>query len=180
MKKKYFTKGSFSQEVKVGDRMYVDGDSYTATEKILDWLVSQNLLAVKVSPDPEVANKEVVNVPESAGLYKYVEKLAERFNWKPAKMDNYLETLYNMYPILSFSLLLREIAIDLDKKYQDHISSCDEVFTISPLNGKITKVFSATVKNFRNFAAFRNIEDAKIACKILKPFLKEMYSGSGK
>ena len=144
-------------------------------------MVSQNLLVVKVSPDPEVANKEVVDIPVSAELLdKYVIKLAERFNWKPAKMDNYLETLYNMYPILSFSLLLREIAIDLDKKYQDHISSCDEVFTISPLNGKITKVFSATVKNFRNFAAFRNIEDAKIACKILKPFLKEMYSGSGK
>ena len=49
------------------------------------------------------------------------------------------------------------------------------------LDGRITKANKAYIKNYRNFAAFRTIEDAKIACRIVKPILKEMFkSKSGK
>ena len=49
------------------------------------------------------------------------------------------------------------------------------------LDGRITKANKAYIKNYRNFAAFRTIEDAKIACRIVKPILTEMFkSKSGK
>jgi hypothetical protein len=44
------------------------------------------------------------------------------------------------------------------------------------LDGRIYKVNKAHIKNYRNFAAFRSIEDAKTACKILREILKSMYA----
>ena len=76
-------------------------------------------------------------------------------------------------------MVLREIAIELDKKYEDHIENSPEIYVISMLDGKIAKANKAHIKNYRNFAAFRTIEDAKIACRIVKPILKEMFKNKG-
>lgn len=47
------------------------------------------------------------------------------------------------------------------------------------LDGRITKANKAHIKNYRNFAAFRSVSDAKIACSIVRDVLKEMFK-SGK
>ena len=44
-------------------------------------------------------------------------------------------------------------------------------------DGRITKANKAHIKNYRNFAAFRSVEDARIACRFLKGSLKEMFGG---
>ena len=87
-------------------------------------------------------------------------------------MENNVDAIL---PSAAFSMVLREIAIELDKKYKDHINNSPEIYVISLLNGKITKATKAHIKNYRNFAAFRSIEDAKIACRITKDILKEMF-----
>ena len=111
----------------------------------------------------------------------YIEKIAARLGWKPEKVYSYLNNVDSILPAAAFSMVLREIAVELDKKYEDHIENSPEIYVISMLDGRITKANKAYIKNYRNFAAFRTIEDAKIACRIVKPILKEMFkSKSGK
>lgn len=109
----------------------------------------------------------------------YIEKLAERLGWKVDKVYNYLNTIDSVYPVAAFSMILREVAIELDKKYKDHIENSPEIYVISLLDGRITKANKAHIKNYRNFAAFRTIGDAKTACNIVKELLKELFK-SGK
>ena len=109
----------------------------------------------------------------------YIEKIAARLGWKPEKVYNYLNSVDSILPAAAFSMVLREIAIELDKKYEDHIENSPEIYVISMLDGRITKANKAHIKNYRNFAAFRTIEDAKIACRIVKPILKEMFKSKG-
>lgn len=108
----------------------------------------------------------------------YIEKIAKRFNWHPEKVCNYLNHTADVFPAASLSMILREIAIEIDKKYDDHIENSPEIYSISLLNGKITNINKAHIKNYKNFAAFRSIEDAKIACRITKDILKELFGGS--
>ena len=117
-------------------------------------------------------------VPMCVGYY--IASLAKKAGWKPEKMANYLQNLLNISPSATFSILLKEVAIELDKKYEDHINNCEELFIISSMDGRIHKVPRAYIKNFRNFAAFRTEEDAKIACRILRDVLKEMFKSGRK
>lgn len=118
------------------------------------------------------------SVPMCVGYY--ITSLAKKAGWKPEKMAGYFQNLWNINPAAAFSTLLREVAIELDKKYEDHINNCEELFIISSMDGRIHKVPRAYIKNFRNFAAFRTEEDAKIACRILRNDLKEMFKGGRK
>ena len=106
----------------------------------------------------------------------YIERLAEKKGWNPRRMAKYLDDLTTISPSAVFSILLKEVAIELDKKYEDHISDCKEVFVVSLMDGRIHKVPRAHIKNFRNFAAFRTEEDARSACKILRNALKNLFS----
>ena len=109
----------------------------------------------------------------------YIERIAARLGWKPEKVYNYLNGVNSILPAAALSIVLREIATELDKKYEDHIENSPEIYVISLLDGRITKANKAHIRNYRNFAAFRTIEDAKIACKIVKPVLKEMFKSKG-
>lgn len=84
-----------------------------------------------------------------------------------AAMPNYAE----------FSVVLRALAVLIDRKYPDHINNADvdKYFTIDMTNGRVCEVPKGRIKNFRNFAAFRTIDDIKIATKILRPFIKELW-----
>lgn len=144
--------------------------------------------AVKDHINPKVAkvieeNKEKiiaameVNVPLSLG--SYVGKLAERKGWKFEKMSNFLNNLAEINLGAASQVVLREIAIELDKKYTDHIEKSEEIYCVSLTNGHIFKANKKFIKNFRNFAAFRTIDDAKLACKITRKLLRDMFK-SGK
>ena len=60
-----------------------------------------------------------------------------------------------------------------------YIEKSPEIYIISTLDGRITKANKAHIKNYRNFAAFRTIEDDKIACTITRDILKEMFKNNG-
>ena len=72
-------------------------------------------------------------------------------------------------------LLLKEIAIELDKKYDNHINNSEKIYAISPQDGRIHEVDKSHIKNYKAFPAFRNIEDAKIACSLVKNHLKSIF-----
>ena len=160
MKDPFFGKGTVIEHVKV-------------TKDILLKLLEAGIVTT-TKPAKSVVETEV-----PMELEYYIQKIADKLGWKVEKVYNYLNSVDAILPAAAFSMVLREIAIELDKKYEDHIEKSPEIYVISMLDGRITKANKAHIKNYRNFAAFRTIEDAKIACRITRDILKEMFK-SGK
>ena len=123
--------------------------------------------------------KSVVETEVPMELEYYIQKIAEKLGWKIEKVYNYLNNVDTILPAAAFSMVLREVAIELDKKYKDHIEKSPEIYVVSLLDGRITKANKAHIKNYRNFAAFRTVEDAKIACSIVRDILKELFKNNG-
>ena len=143
------------------------------TKDILPKLIKTGIITTKLD------EKSVAETKIPMELDYYIEKIANKLNWKVEKVYNYLNNVDTILPAAAFSMVLREIAIELDKKYEDHIENSPEIYVISLLDGRITKANKAHIKNYRNFAAFRTIEDAKIACTITRDILKEMFKNNG-
>lgn len=140
------------------------------TEDILPRLLE---LGIVTTTNPTKSTVVESEVPME--LEYYIQKIAKKLGWKMEKVYNYLNSVDSILPIAAFSMVLREVAIELDKKYEGHIEKSPEIYVISMLDGRITKANKAHIKNYRNFAAFRTIEDAKIACRITRDILKEMF-----
>lgn len=123
--------------------------------------------------------------PAPAGLTNvnlghYIQKIADRKGWTYQKVNGWLKSIEDENPIAAFNIILREIAIDLDRKYEDHIENSEKIYIISTLDGRIHEICKAHIKNYRNFAAFRTIEDARFACTLLRDKLKEMFKTNAK
>lgn len=110
----------------------------------------------------------------------FIARIAKKQGWKFEKTEGWIKSIWNFYPASAFNILAREVAIYMDEKYEDHIEESDKIFVISLLDGRIQEICKAHIKNYKNFAAFRSKEDAKIACSILRTFLKYMFSSSAK
>lgn len=183
MEKIYLTNG---KEVQIGDTL-------TKVSKVKDPFFGKGIVAqhIVVTKDilPKLIEAGIVTTTKSAKsvvetevpmeLEYYIQKIAERLGWKVEKVYNYLNSVDTILPAAAFSMVLREIAVELDKKYEDHIEKSPEIYVISMLDGRITKANKAHIKNYRNFAAFRSVSDVKIACRITRDILKEMFK-SGK
>lgn len=188
MKKFYLANG---KEVQLGDTIYkvekinhpVFGkgevvEHVLVTKEVLPKLIESGVLTVKKGTDKPVVlppNLGADDAEVSMDLEFYVQKIADRLGWKIEKVYNYLNSVDTILPAAAFSMVLREVAIELDKKYDDHIEKSPEIYVISLLDGRITKANKAHIKNYRNFAAFRSVSDAKIACSIVRDILKEMF-----
>lgn len=146
--------------------------------------------AVKDYINPEVAkaiekNKEaIISAMERSSapteLSYYVNSLAQKKGWKPEKMAGFLNNLSEINLGAAFQVILREVAVELDKKYEDHIEKSEEIYCVSLTNGHIFKADKQFIKNFRNFSAFRTLDDAKLACKITRGLLKDMFKSGRK
>lgn len=183
MEKIYLTNG---KEVQIGDSLTKVSkvkDPFFGNGTIVQHIVVTKDILPKLLEAGIVTTtkpaKSVVETEVPMELEYYIQKIADKLGWKVEKVYNYLNSVDAILPAAAFSMVLREIAIELDKKYEDHIEKSPEIYAISMLDGRITKVNKAYIKNYRNFAAFRTIEDAKIACKITRDILKEMFK-SGK
>lgn len=176
------------EEVKMGDKLIKQGVRNTplgkgfiiqeviVNEKTLPELLKAGVLTpIGCTHDTDCTCRYCAKNEVPVNMDFYIEKIAARLGWKPEKVYNYLNSVDSILPAAALSMVLREIAIELDKKYEDHIENSPEIYVISLLDGRITKANKAHIKNYRNFAAFRSVSDAKIACKIVKPVLKEMF-----
>lgn len=180
------------KEVKMGDKLIKHGVADTpfgkgfimqeiiVNEKTLPELIKAGVLTqVNCAHGADCPCRHCTKGEVPMDMNFYIEKIAARLGWKPEKVYNYLNSVDSILPTAAFSMVLREIAIELDKKYEDHIENSPEIYVISILDGRITKANKAHIKNYRNFAAFRSVSDAKIACRIVKPILKEMFKSKG-
>lgn len=180
------------KEVKMGDKLIKNSimDTFfgkriylqevTINERTLPELIKAGVLTqVDYTHGTDCPCGHCTNNEIPMDINFYIEKIAARLGWKPEKVYNYLNNVDSILPAAAFSMVLREIAVELDKKYEDHIENSPEIYVISMLDGRITKANKAHIKNYRNFSAFRTIDDARIACRIVKPILKEMFKIKG-
>lgn len=180
MEKIYLTNG---KEVQIGDTLtkvskVVDpffGKCTVAEHVVVTKDILPKLLEAGIVTTTKPAKSAVVESEVPMELEYYIQKIAERLGWKIEKVYNYLNSVDTILPAAAFSMVLREVAIELDKKYEDHIEKSPEIYVISMLDGRITKANKAYIKNYRNFAAFRSVSDAKFACKVLREVLKDMF-----
>ena len=112
---------------------------------------------------------------ETPDLDFFILALAKKKGWKPEKTLDWLNSINDYYPAAALNIMFREIALYCDNKYADHIKNCEEVYIVSTVDGRIHKVCKAHIKSYKNFAAFRTLEDAKYACRLLKEQLKAIF-----
>ena len=183
MEKIYLTNG---KEVQIGDTLTKVSkvkDPFFGKDTVVQHIVVTKdilpqLLEAGIVTTTKPA-KSVVEAKVPMELGYYIQKIAEKLGWKMEKVYNYLNSVDSILPAAAFSMVLREVAIELDKKYKDHIEKSPEIYVVSLLDGRITKANKAHIKNYRNFAAFRTVEDAKIACSIVRDILKELFKNNG-
>lgn len=171
------------KEIKVGDIIVKECSSdgeYLCHKFVVDKLLLTYLVSIGAVRVVEVdSKKDTATDSIPMKIDYYISKVAKKLGWKDEDTRNILISMDITYPSVVLSLLLKEIAIELDMKYPDHISNSPKIYSVSLCNGKITEVNKAIIKNYRNFAAFRSIEDAKVACSIVREILKELFK-SGK
>lgn len=141
------------------------------------------LLKAMVGENCKYQYKEVNKEPEErfSDINLFIRKIADKKGWEVKQTVDWLNEIAELYPVAAFNILLREIAVWLDLKYEGHIENSDRIFVVSVLNGKILELRNkGIVKNYRNFAAFRTLEDAKFACNVLRNYLKGMFKSHEK
>lgn len=175
------------KEVKIGDTLAKQGvidtpfgktvvlQEIAVTEQSVPELITAGIIKPVEGSCCEECAKEAT--PMEIGYY--VQKIAKRLGWHPNKVANHLNAIDNICPSAAFNVILREVATELDLKYADHIQDSPKIYVVSLLDGRITEANKAHIKNYKNFAAFRSIGDAKIACRITRDILKKMFK-SGK
>lgn len=186
--KKYFLT-STGKQVKEGDilvPLFIDeqgkeqqaGSPIKIDSNTIPILLKNKVISEQSSEVADILSKSGSGVP--LDLTYYIQILADKMGWKFEKTLNYLETLDSIDRSIAFSIVLKLIAIELDKKYPDHIQHSPEIYGIAITNGTIIQLNKAKIKNYKHFAAFRTIADAKVACSILRDVIKDMFKQHGK
>lgn len=186
MKKKYVFVGT-------GDSV-CEGDKYLGTlvcksgdifffdcinERVITKLLSEGF--IKEVKETISYEKPVSPSVDDITFETIIMSIAKRLKWKVDNVFKYLDNLAYINEGAVLSILLREVAVILDRQYPDHIENSEKIYTIDMAKGEIVEVKDIhKIKNFRNFAAFRNIQDAVTAKKVLKDFMLAAFSKGGR
>ena len=142
------------------------------TPELMAYLI--NLGVVVTSSDkPKYANPHGI----SLSVKFYIAKLAKKMNLKFEVCEAMLGNIASYSPITVLSLLAKQISLELDQHYEGHIRDAEHIFVLSTVDGTITEIpAKARVEtNYRNFAAFRSLEDANLAYSILSHLYNEAF-----
>ena len=147
-------------------------DANPCTPELMAYLI--NLGVVITSSDkPKYANPHGINL----SVKYYVAKLARKMNLKFEDCEAMLGNIVSYSPITVMSLLAKQISLELDQHYEGHIRNAEEVYVLSTVTGTIGKLSQELRENtnYRNFAAFRSLEDANLAYSILSHLYNEAF-----
>lgn len=164
-----------NKEVKVGDVVVVKNLLFEKDDR-KNYFVSY--ITITEENVPELIHRgALIQKVHRPTLFNILYNIHKKFSkYLPNSYATVLQVVESIYPASAFNILLKEVAIELDKNYGDHISNSPKIFTISALNGHIVEVDKRHIKNYKNFAAFRTIEDAQYALNILDLYFKELFS----
>ncbi len=164
-------KVSLGEPLSITDTLKKEGVKTTYTFRSDKLTSSQARILVMKGMLKEEKEPKVPTIDEAVAL------VSTWLMGTPHAKDTAREFLTAMPNYAGFSVILRAFAVLIDRKYPDHINNADvdKYFTIDMTNGRVCEVPKGKIKNFRNFAAFRSIDDIKIATKVLRPFIKELW-----
>lgn len=105
----------------------------------------------------------------------YVSKLAGKLKMPCESCVAMLNALMEYSPSVVFTLLSKQIALELDAKYEGHIVKSKELYGVDLTTGYIIPIKIKSNTNFKNVSLFRSVEDAMLAVNILKPVYNRMF-----
>lgn len=108
-------------------------------------------------------------------VVKHIANTSEAFKGDINLCNAFLHTLLVTNTYVFISLMMKAIAVLLDQKYPDHIRNCEKGYVFNLGVGHIVEMNVSVIPYIQAVAVFRTLEDAKLACKILRPVLKETY-----
>lgn len=149
-----------------GEEVKYDDESSPLAELLTKILIHCDIIKEKPSEKNETS---VIT------LEKVLDIIGKDLNLIPELTDVFMDTIWRAYPVAALNIILRTIALELDKKYPDNIRRCSNLYYISTLNGRIYPIEASRITNYKTISLFRNLEDAKIACSIVRPYLKALF-----
>lgn len=152
MNKKFVIKGT-NIPVKEGDSVTLGN----VTKEDLEYLVKTGVL---------VANDEIT-------LENVITSIAIKLGKGIESTTDFLNNLSKVNPAVVFSLLLKELAITLDKQYEGHITKCSNLYFVRASDGSVDNLWGRY--NPDTIALFRNYADARLAVNILKPYWNKVW-----
>ena len=155
--KRYIFKKSGSA-INIGDEIDFGRVSVIVSESNIPLLIRYNII------------EEV-----ELNINDYAKRITDKLKLNSSIGNFFLASLTTVNPGVVFSLLLKEIAIEIDNRYEGHISKSPEIYCVSVLNGKIKKINKNNIHTYKHFAAFRTKEDALEAIRILKVLYQDMF-----
>lgn len=162
------------KEVKMGEKLIKTVDLFGFPIPIEVIEVNKSTLADLIKSG--IIVEECPDDTSDFTIEDVVKHLANRIGWDIKNLEKYFNNLYKISPVALFEIILKEVAIILDKKYPDHISNSKEIWVINKVNGRIQKLKDLSkIKSFKHFAAFRSLEDAITAKKVMAPALEDLY-----
>lgn len=137
----------------------------------LDATTAERLVRLGVLKEYGVPKAENITIKD---MFKLI---GEWIVGTPDAIETIIELLNTLPDYIKFEMMLRAAAVLIDRKYPDHINNAkvDKYFTINMTDGKVCEVPKKSIKNFKNFAAFRTLDDIKIATKLLRPLMKHIW-----
>lgn len=121
----------------------------------------------------EVAPQSLMPTTNVASYFNY---MAGNMNCTVPQVIEHLRAIEKLSTGALNSAVLRAIAIILDARYNDNIRNCKKVFTYSNTNGKIYALDKEDIKNYTSVAAFRTMEDAQFAVKMLTQIKQAIHT----
>lgn len=162
------------KEVKMGEKLIKTVDLFGFPIPIEVIEVNKSTLVDLIKSG--IIVEECTDDTSDITIENVVKHLANRIGWDIKNLEKYFDNLYKISPVALFEIILKEVAVILDAKYPDHISNSKEIWIINKVNGKIQKLKDLSkIKNFKHFAAFRSLEDAITAKKVMAPALEDLY-----
>lgn len=168
-KKRYYTKAG--EEVKMGDviRRVRRGDYFSV---IQEFIVLPNSISKLIKKGLIVEREDLEEGPlkSEKDVEYYLRKICQKSSLNEENSMEFLFTLLNICPASLYTMFLREIAIDLDANYKDHISNSPSIYIVDIASMRVYNLPKAYIKNYKNFAAFRSSKEALIVLELLKEF----------
>lgn len=174
---KYFLKTS-GREVKYGDSIAIEFNSSNNDRETVRYFINKNTIKDLIKMgilEEKVVEYDLLDIAFN-NLNKKFENIVSNKKSITINSADFLNILSNIYPVTIFSILLKEIEIEINKRYNDNIKDYKNIYTVSALTNNITIVDNSTVTNYKNFSAFRTLQDAKEAKKVLQPIIDELLS----
>ena len=174
---KYYASDS-GKEVKVGDVLTLTASDHPASltmniqdEGDLEILFKHDVL-IRKEEKPKQQSK-----PISVTYERAIERIADRVGWKKEKVKGYIDNLRVINPVAALNVVLRELAMEFDRKYPDHISECDKIWVFEVTHGTVKTLKNNNVHPlyFSGFAAFRTFLELVEALEVCDPILGQIY-----